>query len=159
MLKLEPKQARVHEWKSKKRKSKPLDFKVMKQKADKRDEDLPTTVQGKAVESKEEARVAVALGLIQLPFRYRFWAAGSEGIRGSVEVDFLVFTKPMPTPLFVQSTYWHGPGRGRGTVDKLQQARLRRIHTGWADPKEIWDYQIPTVWDAVTELSRMFGRY
>lgn len=156
MLKLPPKSL-AHGWKAQKKRGR-LDYKAIQIKAEKREEELPEIVQGKQVESKEEARVAVALGFLKFPFRYRFWAIGAEGIRLSVEVDFLVMTRPLPTPLLVQGTYWHGPGRGRGTIDKLNQARLRRIH-GWADPKEIWDYQIPTVWDAVKVLSAMFGSY
>lgn len=156
MLKLPPKSL-AHAWKTPK--AKHLDFDAIRLKAEKREENLPTTVQGQGVGSKEEARVAVALGYLRLPFNYQYWLFGGRDFRGGMILDFLVFTKPLPTPLLVQGVYWHGPGTGKGTTDKLNMAKLRRMMTGWADPKEVWDYQIPTVDDAVRVLASMFGRY
>lgn len=125
----------------------------------KEDEGLPETVQGKAVGSKNEARVAVALGMLQLPFRYQVSVFGGRQFPGGQVIDFLVFTKPRPTPLYVQSTYWHGPTRKGRDKDELQQAAVRGRKRGWADPKEIWDYQTKTVEQTYLKLLAMFGRH
>lgn len=127
-------------------------------KADEREENLPTTVQGRPVGSKEEARVSVALGFLQIPFIYQYEVFGGRDRRGGLILDWLVLTVPMPTPLLLQSTYWHGPARQRGPKDEFAQSKIRRLMPGWADPKEIWDRQVPTVWDAIKVCRQLFGR-
>ena len=122
------------------------------------EETLPETVQGIPVGSKEEARVAVALGIVKIPFIYQYQVEGSQ-LPGSMKIDFLVQTIPAPTPLFVQSRYWHGPGFVRGDKDKLQQAFLAHRFPGWMPAEEIWDYDVPNVQAAVGQVRMKFGRY
>jgi len=72
------------------------------------DEDLPTIVHGYPVGSKEEARIAVAADQQGREYAYQKSYFGGRDIRGGQVLDFLFYTKPKPTPLFVQGEYWHG---------------------------------------------------
>lgn len=125
---------------------------------EKHEENLPETIQGIAVGSKNEARVAVGLGIIKIPFTYQYQVLGV-GLPGSMRIDFLCHTIPAPTPLFVQSTYWHGPGFVRNDKDKLNQAFLMHQFPSWMPAEEIWDYESTDVQQAVAHLRQIFGRY
>jgi len=132
---------------------------VEKLKYERREENLPTSLMGIPVRSKEEARVGVGLGFLGWYFNYQVRIFGGADFRGGQIIDFLVFTVPLPTPLYVQSVYWHGPTMVRGDKDKLNQARVRRAMSGaWLDPREIWDYEATSVEHAVSTLRSMFGR-
>lgn len=146
-----------HEWKVGKKKSR-SSYQVLKLKAEKREENLPDTIQGKSVGSTEEARLAVALGFLQIPFEYQYWVFGGSAFRGGQIIDFLVFTAPLPTPVYVQSRYWHGPEIRKGNEDLLKMAQVRKHMKGWADPIEIWDYELTSVEAAIQVAHRHFGR-
>ena len=121
-------------------------------KVEKAEENLPETVQGKGVGSKEEARVAVALPMLGLGFRYQVPIAGGRNFPGGLVLDFLVETTPLPTPMAVQSSYWHGTRKPRGQ-DLLMLAKIKRVMGhAWADPVEIWDDQLQSVADALTNI-------
>ena len=125
----------------------------------KKEESLPVVIQGKKVGSKEEAREAIALKSLGYDYIYQYPIFGGD-IRGGQKIDFLVMTMPLPTPLYVQSRYWHGgAGLNIGTKDALNQARVRSAKKGqWAEPKEIWDNHLQSIEQAIMENMRMFGR-
>ena len=133
--------------------------KVEKLKYAEREENLPASIMGIPVRSKEEARVGVALGFLGWYFRYQFRIFGGSDFRGGQIIDYVVYTVPLPTPLYIQSRYWHGPTMVRGSKDKLNQARVRSAMSGsWMDPEEVWDYELTTVEHAVNTLRDLFGR-
>jgi hypothetical protein len=51
---------------------------------------------------------------------------GGRRTRGGFVVDFLVFTKPRPTPVWINGSYWH---KGQQlSLDYLQQQILQSFH-------------------------------
>ena len=132
---------------------------AIKLKAEDREEQLPETIQGQRRGSKEEARACVALGYLQIPFRYQVWWNGGSEFRGGLIIDILAETRPKPTPIFVQSRYWHGPTRKAKGVDAWNLARLRqRTQSYWADPLEVWDYQLTSIQQAIDTFVGLLGR-
>lgn len=140
----------------KRRGRKPRDLRSMKR--ERKDEKLPETLQGKPVDSKEEGRFGLALMMLKIPFDYQVPVMGGRAFPGGQVIDFLVRLPPKPTPVYVQSTYWHGPGRGKLGQEFLKQQFVRRRMAGWADPVEVWDYQLRTVSDALRVARKIFGR-
>lgn len=119
-------------------------------------ENLPLAYQSKQVDSKEEGRVIVALGIMKWGFGYKVSYFGGRSTPGGVEVDFLVDTPVLLTPLRLQSRYYHLIRRD-GTKDVFDYAKLIRI-PGLAAPVDIWDYQTQSVEQAVRELTVLIGR-
>ena len=120
------------------------------------EETLPTTIQGKPVQSKDEARVAVGLAVIGWRFVYQRAFYGGRTRPGGIVVDFLVLTPGPATPLLMQSRYWHVI-RDRRAKDVYQLSRLRSI-PNLANPIEIWDYQTTTIQATIRELIHLLGR-
>lgn len=109
-------------------------------------------IQGHVPDSKNEINVAVALDRLDLDYIFQY-QVGLPGVRGSQVIDFLVYTVPSPTPLFVHGRYWH---EGRmGAEDALKMAELTSHSRGkWADPVILWGEDTETVEDAVAALRK-----
>lgn len=138
------------------RRKEPASVKLARMKE--KEENLPTEIQGRKVRSKDEARVAVALGMLGYGFRYQVSIKGGNQRKGGFVLDFLVFTSPLPTPMPVQSEYWHLVGQRRAEIDKIQMAYMRKRFRGiWAEPKPIWDHQTRTVAQTYSTLRKMIG--
>jgi len=107
-------------------------------------------IQGHSVGSVNEANVAIALD--RLGFEYEYQKLfGMSGIRGSQVIDFLVYTLPKPTPLFVHGRYWHSGSRA--AEDELKMAEMMsRMRNHWSDPVIIWEEECETVEDAVNAV-------
>jgi len=130
-----------------------------KLKFEEKDENLPDTIQGKPVRSKEEARVGVSLGIVGFNFKYQVWIFGGNIFPGGQIIDYLVYTVPLPTPLYLQSAYWHGPEMVKRQDDLMKQAKVRqRMSRTWADPKELWDHELQSIAQTVSAIRREFGR-
>jgi len=110
-------------------------------------------IRGILAGSKEEVNVAVALDQLKLDYHYQR-VVGLRGVRGTQIIDFLVFTVPKPTPLFVHGEYWH---TGKKAVeDKLKIAELTvMMHNAWAEPVIIWEEDCQTVDDAKATLRKL----
>lgn len=99
-------------------------------------------IQGIMPDSKEEYFVAIALRRLGFDFIYQYRIGGGRLFRGGQVIDFLVFTVPQPTPIFVQGEYWHAGRRNAETVFRVLEAE--RMLAGQArKPIEIWDYEVP----------------
>lgn len=134
-------------------------LRVLKLRAEKREEDLPTLIQGQPRGSKEEARACVALGYLQIPFRYHVPWNGGDDFRGGLIIDILALTRPKPTPIFVQSAYWHGPERRKRSVDQWNLARVwQKTRHMWNRPIEVWDYNLTSIEQAIDTLYKLLGR-
>ena len=120
-------------------KNKPVeDVQVKKPK----DEEIIQPIQGITPDSKEEYWVAIALQRLDIEFIYHFSIYGGKSFRGGQVIDFLVYTVPLPTPVFVQGEYWHGGTKNATT--QFRVAAAQRYFGGEAQPPvEIWDYEIP----------------
>ena len=110
-------------------------------------------IQGVQPDSINEINVANALS--KLGFTYEFQKVlGLAGVRGSQVIDFLVYTVPKPTPLFVHGRYWHTGARA--TEDQLKMAELEsQTHRFWDTPVIIWEEDCETIDDAVTALRKV----
>ncbi len=73
-----------------------------------KDEEIIQPVQGQIPSSKEEYWVALALERLGIAFIYQYSISGGRSVRGGQVIDFLAYTVPLPTPIFVQGEYWHG---------------------------------------------------
>lgn len=120
------------------------------------EERLPTVLQGKPVNSKEEARVAVGLSVLGWRYVYQQSYFGGRTTAGGIVVDFLVLTPGSATPLLMQSRYWHTI-RDRRAKDFYQISRLSRI-PNLAQPIEIWDYEVQTIQQTIRLLVSKIGR-
>jgi hypothetical protein len=111
---------------------------------DREEERLPEYIQGTPVGSIPEARVAVALDRLKLKYDYQYDVFGGRRWRGGQIVDFMVYTKPLPTPLYVQGMYWHGTQKlGE---DRLKQIEVTRLFKGQInDPLLVWENHISNV--------------
>ena len=121
----------------------------------KEEENLPTVIQGKAVQSVEEARVAVGLQILGWRFAYQEAFFGGRTTAGGIVVDFLVLTPGAATPLLMQSRYWHTI-RDRRNKDLFQLSRLLTVR-GLAPPIEIWDYEVRTLEMTIRVLLNRLG--
>jgi len=119
-------------------------------------ENLPLNYQGKPVDSKEEGRVIVALNMMEWGFGFKVAYFGGRSMPGGVEVDFLVYTPVLLTPLRMQSRFWHLIRRDE-TKDIMDYGKLLRI-PGLATPVDLWDYQVGSVEQAIRELTVLIGR-
>ncbi len=119
------------------------------------EENLPTIIQGKPVDSKEEARTAIALEILGWRYVYQRSYFGGSQRPGGIIVDFLVLTPINPTPILVQSRYWHTI-RDRRDSDQLSIGKLASL-PNLANPIEVWDYQLQTIEQAVRTLRSKIG--
>jgi hypothetical protein len=115
------------------------------------DEDRVHLVKGLKA-TKNEYNVALALD--KLKFEYTFqMSVGSRGQAGTVILDFMVQTDPMPTPVWVHGEHWHmGDRRAKdlrnmATVDDFMQGAA-------AEPVELWGDETETVALALNAVRR-----
>lgn len=107
-----------------------------------------TPIQGHDPGSKEEWRFAKALDYLGVYYVYQY-AIWDYPFYGSQKIDFLVFTPVLPTPVFIQGTYWHTGKYAEQTKYNLQKV-ADAFRGQFYDPIEIWDYEIPTVDHAIS---------
>jgi len=98
-------------------------------------------IQGQMPGSKEEFYFALALEKLELKFIYQFEIYDGRQRAGGQVIDFLVYTAPMPTPVYIQGEYWH---RDKD-LDQYKIARARMYFKGNAMPPiEIWGKDLQT---------------
>lgn len=113
-------------------------------------------VQGIKPDSVQEWRVALALMRRKVDFRFQYAVSGGRSVRGGQVIDFLVYTVPLATPLYVNGDYWHNKTNDPERAFKL--AEMKRLTNGqFADPVELWEHEIPTVDAAISVLRRKLG--
>ena len=113
------------------------------------------TVEGKKATSYEW-NVAQALEKIGLEYIFQMSYFGGRNLRGGIVLDFLVFTKPLPTPLWVHGEYWH-MGKQR-TIDQMQRATMFLFMAGEAAMGVVlWGEDVKTEDLALSAVKRLFG--
>lgn len=115
------------------------------------DEDRIFLVKGMKA-TKNEYNVALALD--KLDFEYKFqMATASKGQTGTVILDFLVETDPLPTPLWVHGEHWHmGDRRARDL--RAQQTVDEFLGGGALAPVELWGDETETETLALNAVRR-----
>ena len=120
-----------------------------------RNSDKELLVHGIKVDSINEKFVALALDAMKLDYAYQYYLGGV-GIRGSQIIDFLVYTNPKPTPLFVHGAYWHTATYSQETA--LKEADLNaRMRGTWADAVIIYEHECETEEDAARTVRQKLG--
>jgi len=115
-----------------------------------------TEIKGQEIGSSYEANVADALDLLGWGYSYQVALHYGRERRGGIVLDFLVYTAPLATPIFVNGRYWHGQ---RVEQDLLQQKSLHRyLHTPSREALIMWDENCLTVDDAYAFLLLNIGR-
>jgi hypothetical protein len=109
-------------------------------------------VRGKSA-SSYEYNFARALDYWRLDFLFQVNYWGGRRFRGGLVLDFLVFTVPQYTPVWVNGEYWHSGGRKE--VDFLQQIMLNSIFRGRLRPALVlWGKDVGTFEDAKSTVRR-----
>ena len=90
--------------------------------------------------SKNELYVSQALETLDLEYQFQVSIAGGRAMSFGIVLDFMVFTVPMPTPLWVHGEYFHMGARRQ--KDLRQQATVLEYHDGnLNEAVEIWGDQ------------------
>lgn len=102
-------------------------------------------IQGQMAMSKEEWRVALGLMKLKVPFDYQYTVFGGYNIRGGQTIDFLAYTVPLLTPIYVLGEYWHGVRQSEGELKLAMEAVKIYFHGQANDPVGLWDYELTTM--------------
>ncbi len=102
-----------------------------------------------------EWRIAKALDRRGLKYRFRFSILGGR-VAGGAEIDFYVYTAPLPTPIQINGDYWHR--LSRNYHDAMQQSKISSVLGSNANEiLVIWEHDIPTADAAYRELRLSLG--
>lgn len=113
---------------------------------------LKYKVRGKSA-SSYEYNVSRALDTLGLDYWFQFSYLGGHALPGGIVIDFLVFTKPLYTPLNVNGDYWHSGART--AIDELQQAIINVALAGEARPiVYLWGKDTATYEAALSSVRR-----
>lgn len=108
----------------------------------------PYQVQGGNA-SSYEYNIAEGLYKIDLPFIFQYELLGGRRFRGGMIIDFLILTRPLTTPLFVNGDYWHRNSEKEYQQKLIVEQELR----GQANPVLIaWGKDCSTPGDALSFL-------
>lgn len=113
-------------------------------------------IQGIMPDSKEEYWVALALNKLKIKYIFQY-KLGKPGRRGSQKIDFMLETKPLRTPLWVNGLYWHSEERAGETLYKIRDA-MRSLRGTVTKEIIIWDYEIPTEADTIAVVTAKVGK-
>lgn len=117
----------------------------------------PVVIQGIQSTSKYENNFAAALVKYGWQFEYQVSLFGGRDVQGGTVVDFIVYTVPLPTPVYVGAEYWHSGERAERekVLFALIAARLRRYYQM---PLQFGSEDVGTKEDAERTVLREFGR-
>ncbi len=112
-------------------------------------------VQGQRA-SKNEYNVAVALEKVTLDFIFQYEVYYGRRMGRGFIIDFLIFTQPLPTPLWVNGEYWH---RGeQREIDFYQETLFNAISRGTFMPAvTLWGMETDTPELALQAVRRVFN--
>lgn len=103
-----------------------------------------------------EYNVAQAFDHFGLPYLFQLSFLGGRQIKGGIVLDFLVETRPLPTPCWVHGEYWHA-GYQR-TIDLMKQVTLFLLLAGEAAPAVVlWGDMVKTEDDAKLAVKKYFN--
>jgi hypothetical protein len=93
------------------------------------------TIQGKEATSYEY-NFGLALEYYKIEYLFQVWYWGGRTTLGGMVLDFLVFTNPLPTPVFINGEYAHS-GK-RQMIDFLQESMLNTGRAGEFNPVKVY---------------------
>jgi len=103
-----------------------------------------------------EYNFAWALDKRGLDYAFQFDILGGRLLKGGMVIDFLVFTVPLSTPVWIHGEYWH-MGK-QAMIDKYQKAILDYVMAGEVRPAKIyWGVDVATKDLALAKVRRDFG--
>ena len=119
--------------------------------------DQPVLIHGIVSTSKYENNYAQALEKYKWEFEYQVSLFGGRNVAGGTVVDFIVYSVPLPTPVYVGAEYWHTGERAERekALDALIAARLRKYYQV---PIRLGSIDVATPEDADRAVLRDFGR-
>lgn len=101
-----------------------------------------------------EYNVGMALALMKIGHDFQYPIEGGRALRGGQMIDFMAYTVPLWTPIYVQGDYWHG-SKEKIEKDKWMMRRVRAaLDYKCIEPVEIWEHEALTVDDAVAAVRR-----
>ncbi len=92
-------------------------------------------IQGKEATSYEY-NFGLALEHYKIDYLFQVWYWGGRTTLGGMVLDFLVFTQPRPTPVFINGKYAHSGERQK--TDFLQQSMLNTGMAGEFNPVKVY---------------------
>jgi len=102
-------------------------------------------IQGKRAGSREEWRLAMALGMLRIDFAYQVGIMGGRRFAGGQVVDFVLYI-PWAQPVQVFGQYWHSGD------EVCSLANIQRVY---GRPALVaWDYELRSIRDAVAWIKR-----
>lgn len=112
----------------------------------------PARWDGKVIGSVEEWRWILASLYFNVEFGYQVEIAGGNDIAGGLVLDFMMYTKPLWTPVSIKGRYWHS---GRTEVqDMIRESRLAQLYKGRILPLiSIYSDELPDL-DTTKEVFR-----
>lgn len=122
----------------------------------KTESDDPKPVKGIMPDSKEEYFTALALDKMRLDYDYQYQVEGGRQFRGGQIVDFMVWTAPLPTPIYVQGAYWHSGLQKMQDIVNVE--RLKSVFYGQIrDPLLVDTVYLATRDMAYATIRRLLG--
>ena len=107
--------------------------------------------------STYEYNFAVALEMAGFDYLFQIDYFGGRRIAGGFILDFLVFTEPLPTPVWVNGDYWH-KGTRQSTLDFLQRNLLRiNFASQMAPAVVLWGAETETLAAARIAVKKYLG--
>lgn len=101
-----------------------------------------------------EYNVGMGLTRLKIAHDFQYPIEGGRALRGGQMLDFLAYTVPMQTPIYVQGDYWHG-SKQKIEKDKWMMTRVRKaLDYKCVDPVEIWEHEALTIDDAIAAIKR-----
>lgn len=87
-------------------------------------------IQGKRARRTEWMvwKALLKLGFDSRDIQFQVGFAGGRNFKNGFIVDFIVNTRPLPTPVWVHGEYWHDGEQS--TKDWVDQQRLNQLHPG-----------------------------
>lgn len=111
----------------------------------------PHIVLGQPAGSKEEWYTSQALERLGWQYAFQYQVMGGRSVRGGQVIDFLVYTPGKWTIVDVLGTYWHtGKHEDRLSIQKVVAQKGWRLI-------EAWDYNVPSIDEAVSFLRARLG--
>jgi len=104
---------------------------------------MTVAIQGVMAGSQNEVNVAAALDKLGLQYQFQYSWGGGRVLGGQV-IDFIVYTKPKPTPVYVQGSYWHGGKKAMESRLKMWQVEAK-TRGYWAKPVELTEEETSTL--------------
>ena len=113
---------------------------------------MTVAIQGVMAGSQNEVNVAAALDKLGLQYQFQYSWGGGRVLGGQV-IDFIVYTKPKPTPVYVQGAYWHG---GKNAMEsKLKMWQVEAATRGyWSKPVALEEEETSTLEKALDAVKR-----